>query len=594
MKQKIKEERLSTDILVVGGGMAGLFAAIKARLQGYDVILVDKGFVGRCGGTHYAEGDIQFFRPSRKHVMKDWLDKNSRDTEYINNRDWNEIILAESEDRYNDLVEWGIEFYKVDGELVVEGPHLVNNIPKMYEIICMKNREYAPTLRSKALKEGVRVFDRMMTCELLKQDGRVVGAMAFNTTSGKLYTIKAKATILATGASTAYKVRVMNTDYWTGDGICMAYRAGAQISGMEFRQSTGGTMYNAYQERLQMYTGGELQGKKVDLQAKYPHLTLQSGWVWPQVTATNEPITWWGASEIHQGKGPLYHDMDNYSEKVRNHHISYFKRVGDAEHRKLGLDYFNGGKLQYSSGRQELNTAVGGAGIWAVDKYCTSTIPGLYGAGGCCATMTSGAKYGGMGLGLNGGMVTGTRAATGAMEYISKLEDFELDEDMVAAVRKEVTAPAVRISGHSPAWLTQALQGLMVPYYVLIYRHAKRMNAALTMVQFLKDEVAPNMMAADPHDWRLAYETKNMIQCAELQLLAALYRTESRGSHFREDYPERNDKEWLVWVLMQNVDGQVVYTKEPIPERFWPDYTKPYEQIYPLVLPKLAKKTTED
>jgi succinate dehydrogenase/fumarate reductase flavoprotein subunit len=240
VRQKIKEERLTTDILVVGGGIAGLFAAIKARLQGYDVILSDKSFVGRCGGTHYAEGDIQFFRLSRGHVMKDWLDKNSRDTEYINNRDWNEIILSESEDRYNDLVDWGIEFYKVDGEIVVEGPHLVNNIPKMYEIICMRNREYAPTLRSKALKEGVRVYDRMMTCELLKQDGKIVGAMGLHTTSGKLYTIKAKATILATGASTAYKVRVMNTDYWTGDGICMAYRAGAEISGMEFRQSTGG------------------------------------------------------------------------------------------------------------------------------------------------------------------------------------------------------------------------------------------------------------------------------------------------------------------------------------------------------------------
>lgn len=203
--------------------------------------------------------------------------------------------------------------------------------------------------------------------------------------------------------------------------------------------------------------------------------------------------------------------------------------------------------------------------------------------------MISGAKYGGMGLGLNGGMVTGTRAAKGAMDYIADIEDFELDEEMVERVRDVVTAPARRNSGHAPAWLTQVLQHTFVPYYISIYKHEQRMTAALTLIQYMKTELAPNLWAKDPHGWRMAHETKNMIENAELGLKASLYRKESRGSHFREDYPQRNDEEWLCWVLMKQVDGEDVYTKVPVPEEFRPDYTKPYDEIYPMTLPDVVK-----
>lgn len=591
MKQAIKEERLSTDVLVIGGGIAGMFAAIKAKQKGLDVILCDKNFVGRSGGTHYAEGDIQFFRPkARGHVLKDWVDKLWRDTEYLANRDWLETILMESEDRYNDLVEWGIKFWEEDGQLWISGPHEVRDIPRMYEIVAMRNREYAPSIRSKALEEGVRVYDRMMFAELLKQDGRIVGAMAFNTTSGKLYTIKAKATILCTGPGTAYKVRVMDTDYWTGDGICMAYRAGAEITGMEFRQSTGGIVKPAYEKATKLYNGGGLEGqKKVDVTAKYPYCTLQSGWFWPNLTETNEPIKWWGAGEIHAGKGPIYCDLDNMSEKVATHHKKFFDRIDNVELTKIGLNVFEGGKLRYPSSRQELNTPIGGAGVWVVDQSCATTLPGLFTAGGGAATLISGAKYGGMGLGLNGGMVTGTHAANGAAEYISKLEDFELNEDMVEQVRNVVAAPARRQSGHSVEWVAQVLQHTYVPYFVSIYRHGDRMRNALQTVLYLKNEIAPNMHAEDPHDWRMAYETKNMIENAELTLKAATFREESRGSHFREDFPARNDAEWLCWVKMRKDGDKDIYTKEPIPDRFKPDFNQPFDQLYPMTFPDVVK-----
>lgn len=589
MKQEIKEIRLSTDVLVIGSGMAGMFAAIKAKEHGLDVILTDKNFVGRSGGSHYAEGDIIFFRPQRGHVMEDWKAKICRDTEYVNNPDWNEIVFAESEARYEDLVRYGVTFYTENGEIRVDGPHKFSNIPKMYEIISMKNREYLPALRKHAQMIGVRVYDRIMCCELLKQDGKIVGVMGFHTTSGKLYIIKAKATIIATGAGTAYKSRAMNTDYWTGDGACMAYRAGAEIEGFEFRHTNAAPTRAQLEERAKIFQGGELQDKVIDITKKYPHVTLQSGWFWPTINAANEPAVWYGAGDIHAGKGPLYHDLTHWTEKLAEHHRSYFERVGSEESKLIGLDYFNGGLLHYPSARQELNTPIGAAGIWPINKYCQSSLPGLLAAGGSCATMMSGAKYGGMGLGQTGGAVTGARAAQGAYDYIQTLEDFELDEEMVSRTREIVTLPARRNMGHEPAWLTHVLQNTMVPYYVLIYKHEKRMQAAYTMVKFMDDELAPNLYAKDPHDWRMAYEVKNMLLNAQLQLQSSIYRKESRASHFREDYPRRCDPEWLVWVIVKkDENGEMVFRKEPIPERFWPDLSKPYEQRY------LAKLPLED
>lgn len=586
MEQGRKEKHLFADVLVVGGGMAGLFAAIKSRERGLDVIQVDKNFVGRSGGTHYAEGDIQFFRPKRGHTIEAWMKIINQQAEYINNPEWNEIMLLECEDRYQDLVSWGIQFYEKDGVIPVDGPHRFRDIPPMYEVIGMKNRAFAPSLRSKAMSCGVRVYDRMMVCELLKQDGAVVGAMGFHTTSGTLYVFHAKAVVICTGAGTAYKVRAMNTDFWTGDGECMAYRIGASISGKEFRQANNPATREAIAANSKLYQPGPLQGKLLDITKKYPDVTVQSGWFWPTVDAESRPAIDGGAWNVHCGRAPLYYDMDHLSPAFQEHNKEYFERVGDAEPRKLGIDFFDGGKLYYPSVRVQLNSAVGGTGIWPTDKYCASEIPGLFAAGASCATMTSGARYGGMGVGLTGGMVTGARAAIGVANYIKDMErPVEIREEVIAKAREVICAPMDRIGGFSPAWLTQALQGTVVPYYIFLIKKEDRLNAALTMVTFMKEHLVPLLKANDPHEWRLAIETKNMVLDAEMQLRASLFRKESRGAHYREDYPRRRDPYGLFWTRLHEVDGKMEAFKEPVPERFWPDLTKPEEELYPWPLP---------
>ena len=99
------EKQIYTDVLVIGGGIAGCFAAIKAKELGVDVTLVDKGYIGKTGATHYADGDLMYFRPERGHKLADWLDLICFRGEYLNNRDWLEICLTESRDRFNDMID---------------------------------------------------------------------------------------------------------------------------------------------------------------------------------------------------------------------------------------------------------------------------------------------------------------------------------------------------------------------------------------------------------------------------------------------------------------------------------------------------------
>jgi succinate dehydrogenase/fumarate reductase flavoprotein subunit len=146
-------------------------------------------------------------------------------------------------------------------------------------------------------------------------------------------------------------------------------------------------------------------------------------------------------------------------------------------------------------------------------------------------------------------------------------------------------APVERKGGFDPRWVTQLLINTMVPYYVLIIKHGDRLQAALTMVEFFKDHYVPKLLANDSHELRLAHEVKNMVLGSEIALKACLLRTESRGFHYREDYPQRDDPNWLAWVKIREKNGELKLWKEPIPKKWWPDLSKPYKERYPRRFP---------
>ena len=129
--------------------------------------------------------------------------------------------------------------------------------------------------------------------------------------------------------------------------------------------------------------------------------------------------------------------------------------------------------------------------------------------------------------------------------------------------------------------MTQLLQNAMFPYYVLHVKKQDRLEAALTQIMFLQEHMVPMLVASDTHDLKLAHETQNMLLNAEMKLRASLMRTESRGTHYREDYPARDDENWLAWVLIeQGEDGAMALRKEEVPDKWKPDMSVDYQTRY--------------
>jgi succinate dehydrogenase/fumarate reductase flavoprotein subunit len=219
-------------------------------------------------------------------------------------------------------------------------------------------------------------------------------------------------------------------------------------------------------------------------------------------------------------------------------------------------------------------------GIWPVDTDCATGVPGLFAAGDACGTMQSGAVYASIGLALSGASVTGARAGWGAAAYALQAEKPAMDREELAGRKMAVFGPTERKGGFSPRWVTQMLQNTMIPYFIMYIKHGDRLQAALTHIEFMRDHLVPKLTARDPHELRLAHETRNMVLNAEMRLRASLSRTESRGCHYREDYPRRDDPDGLAWVKLKDVEGKMAVLKEPIPKEWWPDLAKPYEERY--------------
>ena len=546
------ENVVETDVLVIGGGIAGCFTAIKASEQGVTVTLVDKGYIGRSGQTPYATG-FMVFNPGWGHNLDAWMDYVNTTGEYVNNREWAEITMKESYARYQDLLSWGARFQKgEDGE-----PVRRTMFRGVTEALFFEDHTFMQVLRKQVIKSGVKVMDRIMVTELLKQDGRIAGAVGFPLESNDLYIFKARATVLCVGACGLKPAGYPPLTQLTGDGEAMAYRAGAEITGKEFvdthftRADDPGLI-----GRRKPPTGR--RGLTPGHRGPFTRLVNAEGNEIPDrpLGASTYPFTYLALEfEAHAGRAPIFED----------------------------------------SGSGDVTPVVGGAalgmslrkadGIWPADGNCAASLPGLYAAGDALGDMQNGAAYAVGGSSLAGSSVTGTRAGMSAASYARQVEKPAIDKAELKRAREFVYMPAERRGGFSPRWVTQVLQNTMMPYFILYIKHAERLQAALTLVEFLKDHLVPGMFARDPHELRLAHETSSMVLNTEMRLRSSLFRTESRGNHYREDYPRRDDPNWLAWIKLKKEDGRMKLSRVPIPREWWPDLAIPYEQRYPFRFP---------
>lgn len=209
-------------------------------------------------------------------------------------------------------------------------------------------------------------------------------------------------------------------------------------------------------------------------------------------------------------------------------------------------------------------------GLVPINDQCESNIPGLYAAGDALGSYMSGAIYTQIGSSLAGSAVQGGVAGEAAAKYAKSVEMPSVPKATWAAMESEMLAPLKRDAGYSPAWVTQTLQGIMIPNFILYIKKENLMRGALAYIEELRDHHMPMLKASNLHELRLAHETANMIISAEMKLKASLMRTESRCSHYRLDYPQLDDENWRAWInIYMGEDGSMQFEKQPFGH--WPN-----------------------
>lgn len=538
------EETLETDVLVIGSGIAGLFAAVKAHDAGAKVLMVSKGRLGSSGLTPFGKGVFSYNKKNPKMQPDEYLAKIAESSIGTNNPVFTRQLLEHSADRVAELKEWGF-FDSPLCNLSFSKPMNARNIP---------------------------LVERVMMTHLHKENGRVVGASGFSLNENKIINFSAKTVILCTGSG-GFKPNGFPMCDLTHDGTIMAYNIGAQITGKEWNDGhpasakNSGSSYDNWHGQVEEKPSTTTEDIHHDLGVDLNY----------QVYMKGGPVS----------MGPPNKDMESSGSEMAGPYVpEAFRRnnSGPPQHppeESSWRSLFSGGERPQGPPNMQ-GESVGGStagmaihkseGLVPIDETGLSSIPGLWAAGDALGSYMSGGIYTQIGSSMAGSSVQGAIAGEAAAQASKNIDRIEIPKNKLAQTRTDILAPLKRETGYSPAWVTQTLQGVMIPNFVLYIKKERMMNAALAYVEELKDHHGPMLMASDRHHLRLAHETMNMLITAEMKLKASMMRTESRCSHYRLDYPDIDNENWQAWInLYKDEKGEMQFEKQPFDK--WPNYS---------------------
>ena len=360
------------DVLVIGGGLAGCWAAICAKDFTDKVLLVDKARVSRSGASTFAAGVM--LCPSPEDDLDVWMEEIVERGEYVNDQEWVRVMLEEQIERVKELDRWGAPFERDEKGNIVR---VVGRGHVTSRILMFHGKQFMETMRKQLLLKDIGPLERVIITDLLTSDGaqptksRVVGAIGFDVRNGQHHVFKAKSTVMATGG-TGF-IGMGETDNVTSDGLGACFRAGAEVTGMEFLGNKGHWCWEQkyITPGLNMFQGAGmhmLNAKGERFMEKYaPELKER---------ARLQDIDLAFSKEAFEGRGPMYVDMRHFSPET----IERFRRVIPMTMRifdQAGID-LRKQKILFDMPRGVLRGLVGGV---SNNTYCETNLAGLYVAG---------------------------------------------------------------------------------------------------------------------------------------------------------------------------------------------------------------------
>ncbi len=533
-------KKLKCDVVVAGAGPAGCCAALKAKENGLNVILLDKadpkwsGSAGRGIDLLHLVGKISTGQKAIKDALwPKWYDEPHFANENMLYRCWEKESWAIKElEKYVNL-KW------YDGDYLYESSVESRQTGDGRTSIRFPGLDLKPQLAAALKKAKITTLARTMLVDVLTNNGKTAGVTAVNTRTGEPCVIQAPAVVMATGYWCRHTEPEMPTSKYkykyhhcpsalSGDGLAAAYRAGAEVVNMELCE--GSVPHDDYT----CITRGCLIGVRPVTNREY----TADGELLPRNVTKKE-----FAELDRAGRTPLYRALDHLPENFAKRHEVNFTDEGFLNLKLAGDRGFSPRNHWLSVSRDKLyivcGTALDMPGL-ATDENFMTTVPGLYGVGdivsGCGAIMS--------------GTLSGFYVGDTVGEYIHQTGEVALDDAQVSRQLEIATAPLHVEDGQDPIEFESAVR-VMVEKYVGVFKADGKLNEGLFRLESLKNEFMPKLMAENPHYLMRCLEDRNIVLIAELFMLASLARKESRGLYNRADYTEKDPAR----------DGQLTYQR---------------------------------
>jgi len=583
------------DVLVIGAGGAGLRAAIEASAAGVKVGLICKSLLGKAhtvmaeGGMAAAMGNVDD-RDSWKVHFADTM----RGGQYVNNWRMAELHAKEAPTRVHELEAWGAVFDRTKEGKISQRNFGGHRYPRLAHVGDRTGLELIRTLQDHGIHQGMTVHMEYTIVSLLKDGDRVSGAFGYDRERGRFRVFKAKAVVVCTGGlGRAYAV-TSNSWEGTGDGVSLAYHAGAELLDMEFIQfhPTGMIWPPSVKGILVTESvrgeGGVLRnkdGKRFmydDIPDNYKSQTStdpEEGWRYtqndknakrPPELLTRDHVARCINREVKAGRGSphggVFLDISWIKEKIPNAAEHIKKKIPSMYHQFMQLANLDITKEPMEVG-PTTHYAMGG--IRVNGETQATNIPGLFAAGECAAGLHGANRLGGNSL--SDLIVFGKRAGEFAAKYAKENAQARISDAQVEAAYKEALAPFDRPAGgasEGPYQVQYDLQNMMQAN-VGIVRLQNEMEFAQAGIEKLKERAAK--VAVQGHleynpGWHTAIDLKHLLTISEAITIAAIDRKESRGGHFREDFPNKDpEAQKYNSVISKQADGTMKMRREPIP-----------------------------
>ncbi len=564
------------DVLVLGAGLAGMRAAISAHRAGANVAMISKVHPVRSH-SNAAQGGINAALRGADDSVDSHVFDTVKGSDYLGDQDAIEYMCVEAPAEIIALEHMGVIFNRDDEGRLGTRAFGGASYARTFFVADITGQAILHVMYEQIMKAGIRSYEEWFVTDLIIENGECRGVIAIEMLTGKIHSITAKAVILAAGGVGRAFEPSTNALICTGDGLGLAYRAGATLLDMEMVQYHPTTLAGngVLLSEAARGEGAYLLNSKGERFMEHYAPKMKE-------LASRDVVSRSEATEIEEGRGVdgcVLLDLRHLGKEAILTKLGYIHEVArdyagvdvvtEPVPIRPGQHYIMGGiKTDVDTRAWDVTGSAG----WGGPR-------GLFAAGETACVSV----HGGNRLGANSLLETvvfGKRAGEVATEYSKGIKDFKVSASHLKDAEKRIKAVMDRKDNGLMTAALRLEMGQTLNEHLAVFRNEEGMQSALKQIQSIKDRYAtlPIVHKGSIYNTDLIFHTElgYMLDVAETIVASGLLRKESRGAHFRKDMPERNDEDWLKHTTARLIDGQVEVGTLPVTMTKW----EPQARVY--------------